>query len=207
VPSDGPPWIDLVSLRRRHGTPAPHRPAASARFAGRRWHLTPHLAGIILRLLPSGAAIGRRHLVARETAVPVGTRAHRGKDRQRWLALGFAVLLAIAPFARSSLTADLALPAAAVASVAAYDAGTTPAKRPAAEPRPAQPLNLGILSRPSLLEAKLGLPPVKSPLMPPCAADMPLGVIQVTAGLGGDIREVLHRSSVGTARTPTGPPA
>jgi hypothetical protein len=139
--------------------------------------------------------------------VPVVTRAHRGKRRQRGLALGFAVLLAIAPFARSSMTADLALPAAAVASVAAYDDGTAPAERPAAERRPDQPLNLGILSRLSLVEAKLGLPPVKSPLMPPCAADVSRGAILATAGLGDDIREVLHRSSVGTARTPTGPPA
>jgi hypothetical protein len=139
--------------------------------------------------------------------VPVATRAHRGKNRQRWLALGFALLLAIAPFARSSMTADLALPATAAASVAAYDDGTAPAKGPAAERWPAQPLNLGILSRLSLVEAKLGLPPVKSPLMAPCAADQPLGAIQAIAGLGDDIREVLHRSSVGTARTPTGPPA
>ena len=139
--------------------------------------------------------------------MPVGTRAHRGKSRQRWLALGLAVLLTIAPFARSSMTADLAVPVASAASVAAYDDGTAPAKQPAAERRPARPLNLGILSRPSLLEAKLGLPPVKSPLMPPCAAEVPLGAVQATAGLGGDIREVLHRSSVGTARTPTGPPA
>jgi hypothetical protein len=206
APSGGPPWIDLVSLR-RHGTPAPHRPAARAKLACRRSHLTPHLAGIILACCRGAPRSGDATSWRGRRSVPVDTRAHRGKDRQRWLALGFAVLLAIAPFARSSLTADLALPATAVASVAAYDAGITPAKRPAAEPRPAQPLNLGILSRPSLLEAKLGLPPVKSPLMPPCAADIPLGAIQVTAGLGGDIREVLHRSSVGTARTPTGPPA
>jgi hypothetical protein len=139
--------------------------------------------------------------------VPVGTRAHRGKGRQRWLGLGLAFLLATAPFARSSVTADLVLPAASVESVVANDHGSAKAKQPAAAQRPAQPVNLGILSRLSLLEATLGLSPVKSPLILPSAADMPLGAIQATAGLGGDIREVLHRSSVGTARTPTGPPA
>jgi hypothetical protein len=139
--------------------------------------------------------------------VPVVTRAHRGGKRPRCLALGFAVLLAIAPFARSSLTADLALPAVAVASIAAYDDGAAPTQRPAAERRPAQPLNLGILSRLSLVETKLGLPPLKPPVMRPSAADMPPGAIQATTAFGGDIRKVLHRSSVGTARTPTGPPA
>ena len=139
--------------------------------------------------------------------MPVGRRAHRGKSRQRWLGLGLAVLLAIAPFARSSLTADLALPAASVESVVAHDDGSAQAKQPAAGPRPAQPLNLGILSRLSSLEKSLGLLPVKSPPMRAGMADQPRGAIRATAAFGDAIGQTLHRSSVGTARTPTGPPA
>jgi hypothetical protein len=139
--------------------------------------------------------------------VPVGTRAYRGSSRQRWLRLGLAVLLATAPFARSSLTADLALPAASVASVVANDDGPATAKQPAAEPRPAQPLNLGILSRPSSLEQSLGPLPVKMPPMRAGMADRPRGAIRATAAFGDDVGQALHRSSIGTARTPTGPPA
>ncbi len=140
--------------------------------------------------------------------MPVATRAHRGKERQRWLALGFAVLLAIAPFTRPSLTANLAAVADAYAeSIAAAADGIAQASQPAAERRPAQPLTLGILSRLSSLEKTLGLLPVKSPPLRPSVADQPRGAIRATTAFAGDIGQSLHRSSVGTARTPTGPPA
>ena len=79
-------------------------------------------------------------------------------------------------------------------------------RQPAAELRPAQPLTPGILSRASLLETTLGLPPGKSPLLRP-VADQPALALQTTTARGGEPRAVLQRSSVGTARTPTGPPA
>jgi hypothetical protein len=140
--------------------------------------------------------------------VPVGTRAHRGEHRRRWLALCFAVLLAIAPFTRSSSTVHLAAVADAYAeSVAVYDDGIAQTSQPAAGLRPAQPLALGILSRPPLLETPLGLPPVKPPLIQPDAFDEPPGAIQATVAFGGETGRIFHRSSVGTARTPTGPPA
>jgi hypothetical protein len=160
----------------------------------------------MLLLLPTGPAIGRGRFAARETnEVPVGARAHRGHKLQRWLAAGFAALLAIAPFARPSLPVDVA-----AGSGAPVEALGTPddarGKHPATGPRPTQPLALGILSRVSLLETPLGLPPVKPPLLRP-AADQPGFAIQVTTALGGDLRGVFQRSSIGTARTPTGPPS
>lgn len=157
-------------------------------------------------LLPTGAAIGRGQFAARETSeVPVGARARRGDTLQRLLAAWFAALLAIAPFARPSLPVELAaVPAASPEAVVARD--DVPESQPAAKLRPAQPVTLGILSRPSLLETRLGLPPVKPPLLRP-AVDQPVPAAQAKAALGGEPRSVLHRSSVGSARTPTGPPS
>lgn len=137
--------------------------------------------------------------------MPVSARAHRGDRLQPWLAALFAILLALAPFARPSVPVDLgAGPAGSQEELVAHEGAS--GKQPAAELRPAQPLAPGILSRLSLVETTLGLPPVKSPLLRP-AADQPVLALQVTTALGGEPREVLQRSSVGTARTPTGPPA
>jgi hypothetical protein len=124
---------------------------------------------------------------------------------QRCLAAWFAALLAIAPFARPSLPVDLAaVPSAAPEALVAHDEAE--GKHPAAELRPDQRFTLGILSRLSLLETTLGLPPVKPPLLRP-AADQPLAALQATTKGGGEPRGVFQRSSVGTARTPTGPPS
>jgi hypothetical protein len=71
---------------------------------------------------------------------------------------------------------------------------------------PAQPLTLGILSRLSLVETALGLPPLKPPLLRP-VAEQPLLPRHANTVPGGESRVVFERSSVGTARTPTGPPA
>ena len=132
-------------------------------------------------------------------------RAHRGDKLQRWLAAWFAVLLAIAPFTRTSVSLDVAaVPAAAHQALVAHDDAS--GKQPATGLRPAQAFNLGILSRLSLLETTLELPPVKSPLLRP-AFDQPVLASGGTAAFGGESRRAFHRSSVGTARTPTGPPA
>jgi hypothetical protein len=157
-------------------------------------------------LLPTGAARGRGRHAARETnEVPVGARAHRGDKLQRWLAAWFAALLAIAPFARPSLPVGVAaIPAASPEAFVAHDEDQ--GKDPTAGLRPTQPLTLGILSRLSLLETTLGLPPVKPPLLRP-AADEPVPAWQATATLGGELTGAFQRSSVGTARTPTGPPS
>ena len=124
---------------------------------------------------------------------------------QRWLAACFAALLAVGPSTHFSVPLVLAAaPAAAQEALLAHDGAE--GQQPAAELRPDQPLTPGILSRASLLETTLGLPPVKSPLLRPVADQLALA-LQTTTALGGEPREVLQRSSVGTARTPTGPPA
>jgi len=139
------------------------------------------------------------------TDLPRSTRARRGDKLQPWLAAWFTALLVLAPFARSPVPVDLAAaPAASPEALVAHDGAED--QHPAAQLRPAQPLAPGILSRASLLETTLGLPPVKSPLLRP-VADQPALALQTTTALGGEPREVLQRSSVGTARTPTGPPA
>jgi hypothetical protein len=79
-------------------------------------------------------------------------------------------------------------------------------EQPAARLLPAQPAVPGILSRLSLVESALGLPPLKPPLLRPVAAQ-PLLTPHGDAVPGGEPRAVFERSSVGTARTPTGPPA
>jgi hypothetical protein len=124
---------------------------------------------------------------------------------QRWLAAWFAALLAVAPFARPSVPVELAAaPAASPEALVAHDGPQS--KKPAAGVRPAQPFTLGILSRLSLLETTLGLLPLKPPLLRP-AADQPVLARGAATVLGGEPRGVFQRSSVGTARTPTGPPA
>jgi hypothetical protein len=124
---------------------------------------------------------------------------------QRWLAAWFAALLVVAPFARPSVPIDLtAGPAASPEALVAHDNAQD--KKPAAGVRPAQPFTPGILSRLSLLETTLGLPPVKPPLLRP-AAEQPVLARGARTALGGERTGLFQRSSVGTARTPTGPPA
>jgi hypothetical protein len=98
------------------------------------------------------------------------------------------------------LAAVAALPEALVAQ------GDLQGDQPAAGLREAQPATLGILSRLSLVETALGLPPGKPPLLRPIG-EQPLPARHAQAMHGGEPRTVLERSSVGTARTPTGPPA
>lgn len=134
----------------------------------------------------------------------VAARAHRGDWLRRWLAAGVAVLLAIAPFTHPSSTLDF-FAAASAQSVATFDDDA--ASQPVPALRPAPPSSLGILSRLSLLESALGLPPVKAPLLRPNAPEAPLAAVQVATACGDDIGQIFHRDSVGTARTPTGPPS
>ena len=135
--------------------------------------------------------------------MPVGARANRGERLQRWFAAWLAVLLAIAPFASPALLVELAPVSAAAEALVAHDDG---GEQPTAGLRPAQASTLGILSRLSLLKTTLGLSPVKPLLLRP-AADLPVPRLQAGAALGTDLRWILQRSSVGTARTPTGPPS
>jgi hypothetical protein len=123
---------------------------------------------------------------------------------QRWLAAWLAALLAVAPFARPLVPVKLAaLPAASPEALVTQDHAQ--GKKPAAGVLPAQLFTLGVLSRLARLDTTLGLPAVKPPLLRP-AAHQPSPALQATTAPGGELRGVFQRSSVGTARTPTGPP-
>jgi hypothetical protein len=118
------------------------------------------------------------------------------------------MVLALAPFAWPALPVDLAPARAASGSwLIAQDGDLAQAREPAPRVRPAQPLALGVLARWSGFEVKLGPTPHKPPLFPLNAADRPQPAPRASAALLGDHRAVFHRSSVGTARRPTGPPS
>jgi hypothetical protein len=136
--------------------------------------------------------------------VAVDGQAQTARPLRSCLAAWLGIVLALAPFARPSLPVDLA-PAHAPSGfwLVAHDDGMAQAREPAPRVRPAQPLALGVLA----LETKLGPAPTKPPLAPVSASDQPLAAPKAIGALTGDTREVLHRSSVGTARRPTGPPS
>jgi hypothetical protein len=131
-------------------------------------------------------------------------RPYGGEILRRWLAASFAIVLAIAPFARSlAPVAPAAHPGAFPEAIVAHEDAQS--EQPVAGVQPAQPVTPGILSRLALLERALGLPPVKTPLLQPVGDQIVLAQGD-RKGLGGEPRAILQRSSVGTARTPTGPP-
>jgi hypothetical protein len=123
------------------------------------------------------------------------------------LAAWFAILLAIAPFARPLSPADLTPAPAAFLDAIAPQYSVAQAKTPAPRVRPAQPWDLGVLARWSRFETTPALGPAKSPLVRLSAADEPLAPPKGLAAFEGDLRDVFHRGSVGTARRPTGPPS
>jgi hypothetical protein len=134
--------------------------------------------------------------------------AHQGRRLQSFLTVWFAALLAIAPIARPSLPVEQA--AARAASVQSFDLRDQPtakAEEPGSRLRPAQPSAPGVLSRLSPVETTFGLPPPKPPLAWSGAADASLVAPKSIPAFGGEVRAAFHRSSVGTARTPTGPPS
>jgi hypothetical protein len=126
----------------------------------------------------------------------------------RCLAAWLGILLALAPFARPSLPVDLA-PARAASGfwIVTHDDGMAQAREPVPRVQQAQPLALGVLARWSWFETKLGPAPTKPPLGRLSAPDQPRAAPNSIGALTGDTREVFHRSSVGTARRPTGPPS
>ncbi len=126
---------------------------------------------------------------------------------RRCLALWFAVLLAIGPLAHPPLPGIAAgLPFDSIASAASDDDGLGTPQEPSSGLRAGQSAPLGVLSRLSSVETTLGLPPVKSALLRPSPAAPPLPAPKATSWHGPASDGFLHRSSVGTARTPTGPP-
>jgi hypothetical protein len=119
-----------------------------------------------------------------------------------------AVLLAIAPIAQRMLPADAAaVPAGSEQWFDSRDRGAPDASAPEAGLRPAEPVSQGVLARSLLAEPAFGPPPAKSPLFRPTATAGPPVAPDATVTMAEVARDVLQRSSVGSARTPTGPPS
>jgi hypothetical protein len=157
----------------------------------------PALPGVAVTRLGSVRGIG-------DDRVLVGRRGHRAWQLRRCFALWLVALFAIAPFNRPSLPVELAAVSAVPETLVAQ--GDLQGDQPATRLRPAQPSTLGTPARLSAVETAFGLPPVKPPLLRP-VAEQPVAARHATMALGGEPRVVFERSSVGTARTPTGPPA
>jgi hypothetical protein len=145
-----------------------------------------------------------RSAVREVIGVPMARRGAEAEARRRCLALWFAVLLAITPFARLSLPVAL-LPAPASADFASpvRDHAVAPVPRV----RPAPPFDLGVLVRWSQLETKPGLSSSPPATDRPGVAGRPLAGPSAAGAQDGTPRDLFHLSSVGTARRPTGPPA
>jgi hypothetical protein len=132
--------------------------------------------------------------------VPGILRAQRLGWLGRGLVLCLAVLLAGGAPARSLPAGSGHLGPTAVANPG------SPTGDPIAALLAAAPTMLGTITRPASVEAPPAPPPPKAALLRPGAAERTLLAASTPAprrGGGGE----LHRSSVGSARTPTGPPA
>jgi hypothetical protein len=137
------------------------------------------------------------------TIVPGNQRAHRLWQLCGGLALCLTVLLALTPLAQLIPTA--ALQAAAVLAVGAYASyGDAAGSEEPALAAPGDESNAAILPRLPHLEGALLAGAEKAVLPRLFASIDPYGsekaAPESTIGTG------FHRSSVGTARTPTGPP-
>jgi hypothetical protein len=137
--------------------------------------------------------------------VSVDQRARRVRQLRGGLALCLAVLLALPPLAQLSPT--VAAQAALAASAPSYapDGNAPRDEEPKLGLQVDRP-KAGILPRLLHLEAAFALPPQKAPFATPDRARGALVAPEATGKLKPDTGNVLHYSSIGTARTPTGPP-
>jgi hypothetical protein len=136
--------------------------------------------------------------------VPGDWRAHRLRQLRGGLALCLAVLLAIPPLAQ--LSPIVAPQAALAASAPSYapDGNARRGEEPALGLQDDRP-DAGILPRLLHLERALAPPAHKALLPKPDASIDPLKPEKARSE--HDVGTGFHRSSVGTARTPTGPPS
>ena len=135
--------------------------------------------------------------------MPVDRRAGRARRLRGWLALWVAVLLACAPLARPPLSTVSSTRASAsdehVLSPAAATAAAVQADQP----------DRAVLPRLLYVEASyVPSSPKPPPVRPKTVHELVLLPEEAGTGTGdGASDKVFHPSSVGTARTPTGPPA
>ena len=137
--------------------------------------------------------------------VPVDQRACRVRQLRGGLALCLAILLAIPPLAQ--LSPSVAPQAALAASAPSYapDGNAHRGEEPALGLQDDRP-DAGILPRLLHLEGALAPPPQKTPFVTPDHARGSLIAHEATGTLKPDTANVFHYSSIGTARTPIGPP-
>ena len=137
--------------------------------------------------------------------MPVDQRARRVRQLRGGLALCLAVLLAITPLAQ--LFPTVAPQAALAASAPSYapDGNAPRGEEPALGLQDDRP-DAGILPRLLHLEGALAPPPQKVPFATLDSAKGSLVALKATGTLKPDTGNVFHYSSIGTARTPTGPP-
>jgi hypothetical protein len=129
----------------------------------------------------------------------VSRRANRAWRWRSCLAAWFGVLLAIAPVVRPALPLDIGAPGG-------FALRSDSGDQPTARLEPARPVGLGVLARPTPVETAFGPATAKSPFHRPGAADGWMAPSAADAPKEA-ARAVFDRSSVGTARTPTGPPS
>jgi hypothetical protein len=195
------PASALASLLRHH----PRRPASRPDEELPRL-LTAVLPNAILRAIVvaiRGSSPRSRRGEAAE--VCVDQRARRVRQLRGGLALCLAVLLAIPPLAQ--LSPSVAPQAALAASAPSYAPdGNAPHDEEPTLGLPVDRPKAGILPRLLHLEAAFALPPQKAPFATPDRARGALVAPEATGKLKPDTGNVLHYSSIRTARTPTGPP-
>lgn len=127
-----------------------------------------------------------------------------GRQGRNLVAACIAVLIAIAPFTGWEPLRDID------GSLSVYDSTLHVDARPnepLTTPRPNQSTILGLASRLMTGESKPGLPPNKLPSPVAHLERQSLLALERDSTSNGLSTTVLWRSAVGTARTPTGPPA
>jgi hypothetical protein len=140
--------------------------------------------------------------------VPVLGQVGRGRQRLSWLVIWIVVILAAAPLARPHLPLhSVPAPLSDERFGSVHGAVLVPAVQTPARPQPDRPRHRILPRLPELL----ALSPLSAklpPMSPDGAAEDPAAP-ETSAGWSpeGGERDAFHRSSVGTARTPTGPPA
>jgi hypothetical protein len=126
-----------------------------------------------------------------------------GRQVRNWVAACIAVLVAVAPLTDRELVRDISGPLSVHDSTLHVDSR---ANEPITTTRLNQSTILGLAFRLMTGESKPGLPPNELPLLVAHLVRQSLLALERDSTSNGLPTNVLSRSAVGTARTPTGPP-